>query len=94
MNRKAYSEARLRGRRAVARRARWLETNPLCVHCAKSGKIRQAVTPDHIIALANGGSDTEDNLQSLCAECHRVKTAKDLGYTERTQIGRDGWPVK
>lgn len=83
---------RLRGRAAVHRRKRWLEANPLCVQCTKEGRVTAATVPDHIVALVNGGADTEDNLQSLCTECHRLKTAKDLGHRARRTIGVDGWP--
>lgn len=37
--------------------------------------MREAVTPDHIVPLAFGGTDTDDNVQCLCAECHAIKTA-------------------
>jgi len=30
---------------------------------------------DHIVELADGGSNSEDNLQALCRSCHGVKTA-------------------
>lgn len=84
---------RLRGRAGMERRARWLRDNPLCVHCEAEGRVSVATVPDHIVALTNGGQDTEENLQSLCAEHHRIKTAKDLGYTPKPTIGKDGWPV-
>lgn len=32
---------------------------------------------DHVIALSNGGLNTEDNIQLLCATCSRLKWAKD-----------------
>lgn len=85
---------RLRGRAGVERRARWLRHHPLCVHCMKAGRVTEATEVDHIIALANGGKDNESNLQSLCAECHKAKTADDMGYTQRVQVGLDGWPVE
>ncbi len=31
-----------------------------------------------MIALSIGGSDTAENLQVLCSECHRWKTRRDL----------------
>jgi 5-methylcytosine-specific restriction endonuclease McrA len=83
---------RLRGRAAVERRKRWLEANPLCVECDKQGRVTAATVPDHIVALVNGGSDTLDNLQSLCEEHHRIKTASDLGHRAKPTIGTDGWP--
>ena len=33
-----------------------------------------ATEVDHIINLAQGGTHHPDNLQALCAPCHRVKT--------------------
>lgn len=32
---------------------------------------------DHIIALENGGTDDDTNLQILCGWCHKPKTADD-----------------
>ena len=31
---------------------------------------------DHIIELAIGGTNTIDNVQPLCRECHKEKTAR------------------
>lgn len=75
-------------------RRRWFAENPLCVHCLARGFIRPATQLDHIVALDNGGEDVDDNRQGLCADCHRVKTNKDLGYKDaRLATGLDGWPV-
>ncbi len=49
---------------------------------------------DHIKALTKGGEDTDENCQILCAKCHEVKTASDLGYKIRPRIGLDGWPIE
>lgn len=32
---------------------------------------------DHIVALENGGTDDDSNLQILCEWCHKPKTADD-----------------
>lgn len=32
---------------------------------------------DHIVAIANGGTNTDDNVQLLCPTCNRRKHAKD-----------------
>jgi 5-methylcytosine-specific restriction protein A len=32
---------------------------------------------DHIKPKAHGGTDDDDNLESLCAACHRAKTATE-----------------
>lgn len=86
------TDKRLRGRAAVERRRRFLQANPLCVECKRKGRVTEATVPDHVVALVNGGEDTEDNLQALCAKCHEVKTAKDLGHKRKPTIGPDGWP--
>lgn len=90
---KQQKPERLRGRAGVERRKRWLYDHPLCEECERQGRVTAATVPDHIVALVNGGKDTEDNLQSLCTECHKAKTAKDLGYRLKPTIGPDGWPT-
>jgi 5-methylcytosine-specific restriction protein A len=85
---------RIRGRRLQRIRAAHLRANPLCVHCIAKGRITAAVQVDHIQALVNDGEDVAENRQGLCVECHRIKTAADLGQTARRTIGPDGWPVE
>jgi len=40
-----------------------------------------AVTVDHIVPKSMGGTDNDENYQSLSDECHKEKTARD----------RQGW---
>ena len=84
---------RVRGRKGVAMRKRFLYGEPLCRHCNERGIVRIATQVDHIIALVNGGSDDDGNKQPLCDECHKVKTAADMGHKPRVSIGLDGWPI-
>jgi 5-methylcytosine-specific restriction endonuclease McrA len=35
---------------------------------------------DHVISLERGGSNTDDNLQPLCATCNRAKGTKCIDY--------------
>jgi len=85
---------RVRGRKGVAIRKRFLYGEPLCRQCNARGIVRIATQVDHIVALVNGGSDDESNKQPLCYECHRVKTANDLLIaSKKVRIGLDGWPV-
>ena len=42
-----------------------------CNYCGDIG-----LEVDHVIELASGGEDSIDNLQVLCKQCHKVKTAK------------------
>ena len=44
-----------------------------CNHCKKK-KISEELEIDHIIPLANGGTNDYSNLQPLCIECHLKKT--------------------
>lgn len=84
---------RVRGRRLQSLRARLLRSEPRCRECLARGIHRPAVVLDHVVALINGGGNDEANLQGLCVECHRLKTARDLGRTERPTIGVDGYPA-
>ena len=52
------------------------------MHCQAKGIVRQWVHADHIVALGNGGPDTEANLQGLCSDCHKAKTRADMGHAE------------
>lgn len=42
---------------------------------------------DHVVPLADGGANAEDNLQPLCTDpCHKIKTGQEA--TERAPIRR------
>lgn len=84
---------RIRGRALQERRQRWFEKRPLCVMCQAQGRTTLATELDHITPLCAGGPDTETNLQGLCSDCHKVKTAKDMGHKSPAPIGIDGWPI-
>ena len=75
-------------------RRRFFQQNPLCVMCLakRPQRITRAVRLDHIQALINGGTDTEDNRQGLFLECHADKTRADMGHKKKPTIGPDGWP--
>jgi 5-methylcytosine-specific restriction endonuclease McrA len=49
---------------------------------------------DHIQPLAKGGADVWDNLQTLCHDHHRDKSAMDKGHRVRLTTGADGWPIE
>lgn len=84
---------RLRGRRLQRRRALFFRQYPLCRHCELRGRTTPATQLDHIVALANGGSDTPDNWQGLCDACHEIKTRQDLGYKTSGACDDDGLPM-
>ena len=55
--------------------------NYTCVKCGKKDKNRngEVLIGDHIIPIALGGEEFDiDNVQTLCINCDKIKTAKDL----------------
>lgn len=85
---------RLRGHAGMAqRRRRMLRSNWLCEHCAAKGVTRKADVVDHIVPLALGGSDEDENTRNLCNPCHVDAGADQFGYRKRVAISLDGWPV-
>jgi len=65
---------RIRGRELQRRRARLFARDRWCVHCAQLGKRTLATIRDHIIPLAEGGTEDESNEQPLCLDCSDAKT--------------------
>lgn len=51
--------------------------NGLCQPCLKNHRVTPASQVDHIVPKAEGGTDEDENLQSICLDCHKVKTAKE-----------------
>lgn len=47
-----------------------------CKACGRVVNERQAEC-DHIVRLADGGTDDADNLQTLCRDCHAAKSAAE-----------------
>jgi 5-methylcytosine-specific restriction protein A len=83
------------GRWQALRRAQ-LVKQPLCCFCEARGRIVAATVCDHV--EPHRGDSTlfwnEDNLQSLCADCHNSDKARiERGGMARQRIGYDGWPV-
>jgi len=65
------------------RRKRILDREPLCRQCTTEGRTSAASHVDHILAKAHGGSDDDANLQPLCVDCHKAKTAREGRSTNR-----------
>lgn len=65
---------RIAGRRLQRLRQQLFARQPLCVVCEAKGYITRATIRDHIIPLAEGGADTDDNVQALCDGCSSEKT--------------------
>ena len=71
------AEQRIRGRRWMTIRARYLREHPLCVECQRRGYAIPATELDHIIPLIDGGKDDPSNYQGLCETHHKEKTAEE-----------------
>lgn len=50
-----------------------------CVQCGSAERLEV----DHILNVAQGGRDNLDNLQTLCAACHREKTRHEANEWRR-----------
>lgn len=86
---------RLRGRAGKEQRSRRLAAEPFCRDCTEAGRQTASTVPDHIVPLALGGTDTDENIRCLCADCHRKRTAEQFGHrAPRPSIGADGWPIE
>ncbi|MCW2395876.1 HNH endonuclease [Sphingobium sp. B8D3B] len=82
--------------------ARIRDRDPLCVICKAKGLIARTEIIDHIVSLADGGTDDDDNLQGVCKDCSDQKTeeeaARAQGRTPGALIkgkgtGRNGRPT-
>jgi 5-methylcytosine-specific restriction protein A len=66
---------------------------PLCRECLSRGHVCAAVEVDHIVPLSRGGEELdENNIQSLCAKCHRAKSMREAAEG-RARSGRGGYPL-
>ena len=75
--RQLSAHARGYGARWRKMRADFLENNPFCARCDN-----YAYHVDHIVPKSNGGRDTPQNLQALCASCHGKKTTLEDGASQ------------
>lgn len=85
---------RIRGRKLQEQRKRIWLANPLCAHCKRITVYPSGFELDHKVALMNGGTNDDSNMQVLHPGCHVSKTNKDLGYKPKPTIGADGWPAQ
>lgn len=96
---------RLTGNSLYAVRRKHFARHPLCVHCLQDGKTTIAQELDHIIPLWAGGTNAASNYQSLCIQCHAIKTLEEQGKSAMTTPIKswarkvklppepDGWPA-
>jgi len=63
------------GRDVRERRKRLLRRQAnKCAACGAGPLTADQVQGDHVLALADGGADTDENMQALCLTCHLAKT--------------------
>ena len=76
-------------------RAQVLAEEPLCRMCKARGLVVAATDVDHILDSREDFSDDNrrENLQSLCHECHSIKTASDMGKSVTLGCDTNGLPV-
>lgn len=68
---------RIRGRAGQRLRAQRLKQHPFCRHCEAAGILKLTAIIDHIVPLAFGGTETDDNIQGLCEWHNAIKTAQE-----------------
>lgn len=51
-------------------RDRHVKSHPLCEECEKRGRYVLASLVHHILPIADGGTNEDSNLMSLCVSCH------------------------
>ncbi|WP_341210686.1 HNH endonuclease signature motif containing protein [Sphingomonas paucimobilis] len=78
-------DKRKRGRAGQRDRAQVLAEEPFCRACLKAGKEIGSDEVDHIRPLSEGGTDTRDNKQALCAPCHAKKSAAERASARRSR---------
>ncbi len=66
--------------------------NGLCQPCYRATPQRLTLAREvhHVVAKANGGADTLENLVAICAPCHAAATLAQLGRTQRPRYDRNG----
>lgn len=45
--------------------------------CRVCGLTTNQLEVDHVVNIAQGGSDDDDNLQAICIPCHKAKTLRE-----------------
>ena len=59
-----------------------------CQVCTRKIRPGEAWACDHVVALVNGGSHSESNMQVICEWCHKKKTAVDVAIKRKTAAMR------
>lgn len=88
-----------------ARKPAIIRDKELCQPCLKEGRVTRYASVDHIVpkdkarrmGWTRAQQDALSNLQCICDDCHKAKTAKENGggtYRPKRRYGVDGWPIE
>lgn len=97
MSRKPYgnsktADKRVTGRALQTRNSRVkLRDQYTCQECRRLF-LPDELQIDHKVTLAAGGTESDDNLQSLCEPCHEAKSLRERGCKPKIGCGIDGYP--
>lgn len=64
-------------------RTMFLAQHPICAAHERNGRIVPATEVHHKIALADGGTNEDENLEALCHRCHSAETMRTLNRRTR-----------
>ena len=71
----------------------------ICVPCNKAGRVTPSTQVDHVKPKYLGGTEDWANLQSICEDCHKLKTAQEAADARRSpnsvhlMFDSDGQPI-
>lgn len=71
-HKRGYDWAWVKKREAILRR-----DNGLCQPCLEAHRVTSGNDVDHKVPKAEGGSDDDSNLQTICDDCHKTKRARE-----------------
>jgi 5-methylcytosine-specific restriction protein A len=80
-HKRGYGAQWVKLREFILRRDRYL-----CQACLKDNRYTEATHVDHITPKAKGGTDDDDNLQSLCRPCHEAKTTREAAEAQGREV--------
>lgn len=87
--RSSLNRAKLIGLTEHFTAAQWedllLSSGKKCMACKKTSD-QVALTADHVIPLARGGSNTIDNIQVLCLDCNCKKHVKTIDFRNNQAV--------
>jgi 5-methylcytosine-specific restriction protein A len=64
-----------------------------CPGCIRSHRLRPATEVHHVIAKADGGDDSTNNLIAINEQCHRKLTAEQQGHKPKARYNAFGYRI-